>query len=92
MNHAQEARDLIGVGIESMELKQLPHAQATLAMAQVHATLALVEQQRIANLIELTHNQNGGLVFARALYEMQGKNVKSIRPEISEALGLGDPE
>lgn len=32
-----------------------------LAAAQVHATLALVEQQRIANLIQLMHVPVGGL-------------------------------
>lgn len=37
------------------------NAMRELAVAQVHATLALVEQQRIANLIQLMHVPVGDL-------------------------------
>lgn len=76
--HYSEARDLIEVGIESMELKKLEHAQATLAIAQAEATLALAHEQRTANLI--------------ALSEIQGESVngRATLAQIETRLGLGD--
>lgn len=57
-----------------------------LAMAQVHATLALVEQQRIANLIEIArfdHHAEGDTRLYTTL-DASGK----WRNEAAEALGL----
>lgn len=50
-----------------------------LVEAQVHATLALVEQQRIANLIALWVNDAADISDAR---------FDSVSDEIHEALGL----
>lgn len=67
--------------------------------AQAHATLALVEQQRIANLIALGHLQiasgldgistvvGDGSAF-RALYP-EGPNTP-LAPDIARALRIGD--
>ena len=62
-----------------------------MAEAQVHATLALVEQQRIANLIALSkdtfaeHEATGALGdFAGAKF---GERI-GLRPEIAAALGI----
>lgn len=55
-----------------------------LAMAQVHATLALVEQQRIANLIALGHKYYG------YNEDVENAYINLLRPEIRQALGLND--
>lgn len=57
-----------------------------MAYAQAHATLALVEQQRIANLIALSVPQEleGDATVWVSSYESSGL----LRPEIREALGL----
>jgi hypothetical protein len=64
-----------------------------LAAAQVHATLALVEQQRIANLIAMATQPGGGHDVAyEALVYTEDENgwpvIYQVRPEIKEALGL----
>ena len=56
INHAAEARQRLAVARQTMhgglgEPSPSPRAAAALDEAQVHATLALFEQQRIANLI-----------------------------------------
>lgn len=52
--HRERAVEIVG---SLHTASQLDPAQAmySVAVAQVHATLALVEQQRIANLIALSH-------------------------------------
>lgn len=57
-------------------------ADHNLAEAQVHATLALVEQQRIANLIALNEARGPGDPWDF------GSPRPPIKPEIREALGL----
>lgn len=69
-------------------------------VAQVHATLALVEQARIANLIALAHGARGGVIgleeialdALRCLHVSSdgpwGNQTVELRPEIREALGL----
>lgn len=55
--------------------------------AQVHATLALVEQQRIANIIELSHPRrmpNGG----EASYMLYDPETFQLRDDVREGLGL----
>lgn len=54
--------------------------------AQVHATLALVEQQRIANLIALSVPQQ--TVSASEVHIPSWDEKLQLRPEIAEALGL----
>lgn len=63
-----------------------------LAAAQVHATLALVEQQRIANLVTLASGNPSTIQrsASRALLELdpETKCDENVRPEIKEGLGL----
>ena len=62
------------------------------AYAQVHATLALVEQQRIANLIALMDSPRTATSVARvaerALAEGEPVVNRTLRPEIAAALGI----
>ena len=58
---------------------------ATAILVQVHATLALVEQQRIANLIALhRHEVKYDIGSWSRLYD----EGEELRPEIKEALGI----
>lgn len=65
-----------------------------MAYAQAHATLALVEQQRVANVIELAKGAAGTDAQQAARSALVIKTAddfgspKSVRPEIREALGL----
>lgn len=70
-------------------------AFSTIAAAQVHATLALVEQQRIANIIAIANNvsedpdvtvTDGERAAWLALCDEESPH--SLRPEIREALGI----
>lgn len=64
------------------------------AVAQVHATLALVEQQRIANLIALAAPQSGigtGGEVSLPSWIPAGDGKLAymrLRPEIADALGM----
>lgn len=60
----------------------------TIAQAHAHATLALVEQQRIANLIDLYH-QHADRETREALWTIEEGDRWSLRPEIASALGIG---
>lgn len=63
--------------------------------AQVHATLALVEQQRIANLIALVAADPDGLGRSAysALAVMSSDRQRTILdPDIAAALGIGDDD
>ena len=61
------------------------------ATAQVHATLALVEQQRIANLVALTKNTFAAHEALEALSTLAtaklGEQI-GLRPDIAAALGI----
>ena len=81
LKDAQAAQDLSVVGIIAQG-------------AQVHATLALVEQQRIANLIALGaldgmagYDPHETLLVTRKPDDPVGA-VRQLKPEIKEALGL----
>ena len=78
----------VSIGVESLVQAQI---------AQVHATLALVEQQRIANLIALASSEIGELVSTGmgGLTEHQPHPdygdtvmVPALRAEIRKGLGL----
>ncbi|ONI65653.1 hypothetical protein CSIV_05080 [Microbacterium sp. CSI-V] len=59
--------------------------------AQIHATLALVEQQRIANLIAMSQPQpfkNGGTIALWVFNPETG----ALRADVSEGLGLEQSE
>lgn len=69
-------------------------------VAQTHATLALVEQQRIANIIALSQAEDGnGWLVKEPLdalftyvssedYDPDGDNGLRIHPDIKKGLGL----
>lgn len=91
IDHAAEAVRLI-------ELSSVPpytdESRTLLAAAQVHATLALVEQQRIANLIALSQVQDGLCASAySALAVMSPDRRRTILdPNIAAALRIGDSD
>lgn len=61
-----------------------------LAYAQVHATLALAEQQRLANLITLVNTQ---IIDSSALLDgpFETGETYRLKPAIATALRIGDP-
>lgn len=75
MNHAQEARDLL----QPLQALAGKDAAFDLELAQVHATLALAEQQRVANVI--TWGTANGT-----------EPPVEVALQIVEALELGDPK
>lgn len=63
----------------------------TVAAAQVHATLAVAEQLRIANRIALAQVRivpNDLPVFRAELFDLHGPNPDAAHVEIREGLGL----
>ena len=84
IDHAAEARKLVAWGEEWMGEEGSTDATniASAMHAQTHATLALVEQQRIANIIKV-----GGHRVA-SLPVHQAPTLADLRPEIAAALGL----
>lgn len=102
MNHTQEALSLVrrssytsGNGSQNLASLDAQHAQ-------VHATLALVEQQRIANLIALSNSERADYLTEPITEEEQQEIVEDyggfshlvpvtrLRADIARALGLGD--
>lgn len=98
IDHAAEAQRHINWAHEQQEqegdMGNVPRDNALLAQAE--ATLALVEQQRIANLLAMAAMPHLSAVLAeaasRALVvfenEHEWKPTAIIRPEIREGLGL----
>jgi hypothetical protein len=86
-DHAGAAKRILG----AEELSGLGHerVQAAATLALAHATLALVEQQRIANLIALRNSDDPALqaIGAVGLHDGQGK-MRRIRYDIQKGLGL----
>lgn len=78
IDHAAEAKKIL----EDLEPHRGQHLELDPQLAQVHATLALVEQQRIANLIEL------GEQWEDTGNPALDSVAPQLRPEIEEALGL----
>ncbi|GAB3125789.1 hypothetical protein [Glaciibacter psychrotolerans] len=59
------------------------------SLAQVHATLYLAEQQRIANLITTAGLNYGAVDFTRPWEGMQDTDRwRAIRADVAEGLGL----
>ena len=88
---AEADLDTAARAIRRSDLTEVEVITATLALAQVHATLALVEQQRIANLAALAketfaaHEASEALgTFAAA---KPGERI-GLRPDIAAALGI----
>ena len=93
IDHAAEAREWIDAAARH------PGATSTAILAQAEATLALVEQQRIANLIALSESGrttvNGARAALSALYVgavEDGTAHMQLRPDIAAALGIGDDD
>lgn len=90
IDHAAEAREYIASAIAAVTAA--PAGTGAL-LAQAHATLALVEQQRIANLIALGygHTSPSGDVVGearRALVERRSADHHQLRSEVAAALGI----
>lgn len=90
-DHKMRATDLMDhVDNHAVYGEPIAVALVTLAAAQTHATLALVEQQRIANLIALARVNAG---FAQIAYEAltgppsYGEPI-DLAPDIAAALGI----
>lgn len=88
IDHADEA---LGLRILASEAPNQQHQGNLLAAAQVHATLAIVEQTRIANIIALDESWRGetGDALMRTLRDEQGHYIgNELNPEIAAALGI----
>lgn len=93
-DHVAQALSLDSAADQHLVTEEFAFADMALKSAQVHATLALVEQQRIANLIALTRLSDDEMRIEAedSLFEPDptlghGKPW-SVRPGIREALGL----
>ena len=88
IDHAAEAVALLNLAAAAQHQGDPRHL---IAAAQVHATLALVEQQRIANLIALTKETFAAYEACEALGTFAtakcGEQI-GLRPEIAAALGI----
>lgn len=91
IDHAKEAGRHLRFLAENLRTEELAFADLNAKEAQVHATLALFEQQRIANLIALGEATfpDGSRIYSRAVVEL-GEQVESygLRAEVREGLGL----
>lgn len=92
IDHADLARRNMQFVQEHSEDIDPPEATVTLLAAQVHAALALVEQQRIANLVALMDSPRTATSVARVAERAltQGEPVvnRELRPDIAAALGI----
>lgn len=88
IDHAAEARRLAVIADRAMQAGVEP----VTSLAQVHATLALVEQQRIGNLIALMDSNRASTNDVRAALNAlsEGEPVvdRRLRPDIARALGI----
>lgn len=92
IDHAATAQQILD-GVHTLD--SLGQADLAALIAQVHATLALVEQQRIANLIALAqvkvHATDQYSRYAGVIYEAS-KGVTGLEPalraDIRQGLGL----
>lgn len=87
IDHAAAAESDIVSADDALESGADDVASAIAAIAQVHATLALVEQQRISNLIALAEPREipGGGTAAYMLYD---PTSRVLREDVREGLGL----
>jgi len=87
IDHVAAAESDIASADDALETGADDVASAIAAIAQVHATLALVEQQRIANTIALAGWQDFGSDGRQARiasFNLDG----TLREDIREGLGL----
>lgn len=80
------------VGYANVHIQTAPELAANfIGEAQVHATLALVEQQRIANLIALSQVVAGNGTARPFNYHVMiptGEYGVGLNPDIAQALGI----
>lgn len=95
IDHAAVAREYIAWAHDVQENEGTTDRSVTdlALLAQAEATLALVEQQRIANLIALGygHTSPSGDVVGdarRALVERRSADHHQLRPDVAGALGI----
>ena len=89
IDHAAEAREWIDAAARH------PGAVSTAIPAQAEATLALVEQQRIANLIALGEFRAGPNEMPPFRHlVMRPVNAYDVEPttDVARALGIGDDD
>ena len=63
-------------------------AEAVTQAAQVHATLAIAEQLRLANLVAIAHGTDGALSTALRDLAYLTLGDDGINPDIAAALGI----
>lgn len=80
IDHAKEAERALAKALNENWPEFVP-------VAQVHATLALVEQMRIANLIAL-RGARGGELREGLLFTDNPDNWGELNPDIAAALGI----
>ena len=86
VDHAAEAVESLAA---AKEWDTVPEAALLVADAQAHATLALVEQQRVANLIAaMTGGDDGASVINGPDNRYQDTAWLAWRSDIREGLGL----
>lgn len=83
IDHAAEANICIDY---ARKIESANEAYLSMTQAQVHATLALVEQQRIANLIEMARFSHDADDDQRIFTDLDG--AIKWRNEAAEGLGL----
>ena len=93
IDHAAEARKHIDWAHDWQEREGDTEEAglATAVLAQAHATLALVEQARIANLVGLLKDTFASHQALEALSDVataQSGQLISLRPDIAAALGI----
>lgn len=84
IDHKAEAES-IAAAVGGVTWEEAPHVDV--ALAQVHATLYLAEQQRLANVIALADREPDA---SRAIWSQTDGHFSSLflRPEIAALLGL----
>jgi hypothetical protein len=89
IDHASEARAELDIAqrwpSETFAVQTGEHKADVLAAAQVHATLALVEQQRIANLMTLIGDGDPDMV--NETLAGMGVDPASVKADIAAAMG-----
>lgn len=86
IDHAAEATESLRRMPEAVQRAGAVSADALVKAAQVHALLALVEQQRISNLIALEKSRSW--LSRHANKTLTGDIDDSMNPEIAAALGI----
>lgn len=97
IDHAAKSEGIVERAVSWFGEKMITESNlvAKMAIAQVHATLALAEQQRIANLVALAAMDPDGLGRSAysALAVMSPDRQRTILdPDIAAALGIGDDD